>query len=92
MVNVEQQRLDEADGRGVPWRRWGPCLSERQWGVGTARTTVAALTRGRRSPMITPRPRQRMCCAPAFVAYPERRDLSGQRWRNDGLAGTTGDL
>ncbi|HEY4849334.1 MAG TPA: hypothetical protein VII22_00980 [Streptosporangiaceae bacterium] len=32
MVNVEQ-RLDEADGRGVPWRRWGPYLSERQWGA-----------------------------------------------------------
>jgi hypothetical protein len=32
MVNPERQRLDEADGRGVPWRRWGPYLSERQWG------------------------------------------------------------
>ncbi len=33
MVSVERQRLDEADGRGVPWRRWGPYLSERQWGT-----------------------------------------------------------
>ena len=33
MVNVESQRLNEADTRGVPWRRWGPYLSERQWGT-----------------------------------------------------------
>src|SRR5437773_9338149 len=32
MSNAERQRLDEA-GRGVPWRRWGPYLSERQWGT-----------------------------------------------------------
>jgi hypothetical protein len=28
----EQQRLDEVR-RGVPWRFWGPYLSERQWGT-----------------------------------------------------------
>ncbi|MGD0928327.1 MAG: hypothetical protein ABR926_24400 [Streptosporangiaceae bacterium] len=33
MVNAERLRLDEADTRGVPWRRWGPYLSERQWGT-----------------------------------------------------------
>jgi hypothetical protein len=33
MVSAEQQRLDEADKNGVPWRRWGPYLSERQWGT-----------------------------------------------------------
>jgi hypothetical protein len=33
MVNAESQRLGEADARGVPWRRWGPYLSERQWGT-----------------------------------------------------------
>ncbi len=32
MNNAEQQRLQEADG-GVAWRRWGPYLSERQWGT-----------------------------------------------------------
>ena len=32
MVSAERLRLDEADGGGVPWRRWGPYLSERQWG------------------------------------------------------------
>ncbi|HZY05989.1 MAG TPA: glucosidase, partial [Anaeromyxobacteraceae bacterium] len=30
---AEQQRLEEARERGVPWRRWGPYLSERQWGT-----------------------------------------------------------
>ena len=33
MVSAEQLRLDEADTGGVPWRRWGPYLSERQWGT-----------------------------------------------------------
>jgi hypothetical protein len=33
MVNAESQRLGEADTLGVPWRRWGPYLSERQWGT-----------------------------------------------------------
>jgi hypothetical protein len=31
--NAEQQRLDEARERDVPWREWGPYLSERQWGT-----------------------------------------------------------
>ena len=29
---VEADRLDEARA-GVPWKRWGPYLSERQWGT-----------------------------------------------------------
>jgi hypothetical protein len=29
----ERQRLSEARDGGVPWRRWGPYLSERQWGT-----------------------------------------------------------
>ncbi|HEY5247987.1 MAG TPA: glucosidase [Dermatophilaceae bacterium] len=33
MVNVEQQRLQQAEKLGEPWRRWGPYLSERQWGT-----------------------------------------------------------
>jgi hypothetical protein len=32
-MNAEQSRLDEAREKGVPWRRWGPYLSERQWGT-----------------------------------------------------------
>jgi hypothetical protein len=30
---AEQARLDEARANGVPWRQWGPYLSERQWGT-----------------------------------------------------------
>ena len=30
---VEQRRLYEAREAGVPWRKWGPYLSERQWGT-----------------------------------------------------------
>jgi hypothetical protein len=30
---AERQRLTEARERGVPWRKWGPYLSERQWGT-----------------------------------------------------------
>ena len=30
---AEELRLDEAREQGVAWRRWGPYLSERQWGT-----------------------------------------------------------
>jgi hypothetical protein len=30
---AEQRRLNEARVAGVPWKRWGPYLSERQWGT-----------------------------------------------------------
>ena len=29
----EQKRLNDARETGVPWRKWGPYLSERQWGT-----------------------------------------------------------
>jgi hypothetical protein len=32
-AGVEFERLRQADEEGVPWRRWGPYLSERQWGT-----------------------------------------------------------
>jgi hypothetical protein len=32
-VNAERRRLAEADDQGIAWRRWGPYLSERQWGT-----------------------------------------------------------
>ncbi len=32
-MTEEQRRLDEARTRDVPWRKWGPYLSERQWGT-----------------------------------------------------------
>ena len=30
---AEQKRLNEARTAGVPWKKWGPYLSERQWGT-----------------------------------------------------------
>jgi hypothetical protein len=32
-MDAEQRRLEEARTGGVPWRKWGPYLSERQWGT-----------------------------------------------------------
>ena len=32
-AGAEIERLTEARDRGVPWRKWGPYLSERQWGT-----------------------------------------------------------
>jgi hypothetical protein len=33
VVTTEERRLQEARDRNVPWRKWGPYLSERQWGT-----------------------------------------------------------
>jgi len=30
---TEQKRLNEAREQGIPWKKWGPYLSERQWGT-----------------------------------------------------------
>jgi hypothetical protein len=30
---AEQRRLNDAREAGVPWKKWGPYLSERQWGT-----------------------------------------------------------
>jgi len=30
---TEQKRLNEAREDGIPWKKWGPYLSERQWGT-----------------------------------------------------------
>jgi hypothetical protein len=32
-TDAERGRLEEARTQGVPWRKWGPYLSERQWGT-----------------------------------------------------------
>lgn len=32
-MTTENQRLDEARDKKVPWKKWGPYLSERQWGT-----------------------------------------------------------
>jgi hypothetical protein len=31
--SIEQTRLNEARERGIGWKKWGPYLSERQWGT-----------------------------------------------------------
>ena len=33
MLTAEQQRLDDARQEKLPWKKWGPYLSERQWGT-----------------------------------------------------------
>jgi hypothetical protein len=33
VVNAEQRRLEDARDRDVPWKRWGPYLSDRAWGT-----------------------------------------------------------
>jgi hypothetical protein len=30
---IEQKRLNQARESGIPWKKWGPYLSERQWGT-----------------------------------------------------------
>jgi hypothetical protein len=30
---TEQKRLNDARAAGIPWKKWGPYLSERQWGT-----------------------------------------------------------
>ena len=30
---TEQGRLDQAGDKAIPWKKWGPYLSERQWGT-----------------------------------------------------------
>src|SRR5205807_1869647 len=32
-MTAERLRLEEARDQGVPWKKWGPYLSERQWGT-----------------------------------------------------------
>src|SRR5713101_2820807 len=32
-MDAERLRLEEARNQGVPWKKWGPYLSERQWGT-----------------------------------------------------------
>ncbi len=32
-MTAEQERLDEARDQNIPWKKWGPYLSERQWGT-----------------------------------------------------------
>ena len=33
MTSAERSRIDQAENTDTPWRKWGPYLSERQWGT-----------------------------------------------------------
>ena len=33
IINMEKTRLKEAKENNIPWKKWGPYLSERQWGT-----------------------------------------------------------
>jgi hypothetical protein len=35
-MSAEHQRLQEGRQQNIPWRKWGPYLSERQWGDAAA--------------------------------------------------------
>ena len=32
-MDAEHRRLEETRSKTAPWRKWGPYLSERQWGT-----------------------------------------------------------
>jgi hypothetical protein len=32
-MNAESQRLQVAHAPQTPWKKWGPYLSQRQWGI-----------------------------------------------------------
>lgn len=32
-MSTEKERLKECNEEGIPWKRWGPYLTERQWGT-----------------------------------------------------------
>jgi hypothetical protein len=33
IMNAESQRLEDTHRQNIPWKKWGPYLSERQWGT-----------------------------------------------------------
>src|SRR5215475_580612 len=52
-MTPEHSRLEGARKQHIPWKKWGPYLSERQWGR-CARITATTEMRGTSSPTITP--------------------------------------
>lgn len=32
-INLKKERLEESNVHRQPWRKWGPYVSERQWGT-----------------------------------------------------------
>jgi len=52
-MTAEHVRLAEARTQKVPWQKWGPYLSERQWGTGREDYSEGGMP-GITSPMIRP--------------------------------------
>jgi hypothetical protein len=50
-MSAEQDRLEQAREQQQPWKKWGPYLSERQWG--TVREDYSES--GRRLELLQPR-------------------------------------
>ena len=51
-MDAEHRRLEETRSKAAPWKKWGPYLSERQWG--TVREDYSEV--GRRLELLQPRP------------------------------------
>ena len=51
-TQAEKQRLRDAAHKGIPWKKWGPYLSERQWG-GVRENWTATSKRGTTSRTIS---------------------------------------
>jgi hypothetical protein len=54
-MTAEHQRLQDTHSHSVPWKKWGPYLSDRQWG--TVREDYSPREKpGTISPMSNPNP------------------------------------
>ena len=53
-ISAEQQRLNANAQKEVPLEKWGPYLSERQWGTVREKITVLVAMHGIISPMSNP--------------------------------------
>jgi len=80
VAGAEEERLAQDARRKRNWKRWGPYLSERQWG--TVREDYSS---GgdcwNYSPMITPEAGPIAGAKMAFSASPIGRDGCALRWR-----------
>lgn len=45
-MTKEEIRLKEARDNNVPWKKWGPYLSEHQWGTVCSSTNTSTVTAG----------------------------------------------
>jgi len=79
-MNSEQNRLEEAREKKVSWKKWGPYLSERQWG--TVREDYSEVVmRGITSPTIRPARARTGGEKTVWPAYPMISSISASLWR-----------